>query len=121
MAAIGSHRMSEPSTLLITCDSYGLAVNGSTKQTQYKAQFVIKLVDPLSGLTLEAAEGEIAPVLASEEYLAKQAKAVEALANTPKKLQIGQTEEEVIAILGQPQTIIGMGNKEPLTLPTIRD
>jgi hypothetical protein len=82
---------------LISCDMFDVVDKGSTKQTRYKAALSFKFAkDSLPTLDSEKIKAAISQVVATE---------TEAAAQNKKTISLGQTPEEVEAILGKPDKI----------------
>jgi len=88
---------------LMSCDMFDVVNKGSTKQTRYKAALSFKF-DPqfLSAADADKVKAVISPVVASE---------AEASAQNTKTISLGQTPEQVEAILGKPAKIVNLGPK----------
>jgi hypothetical protein len=88
---------------LMSCDMFDVVNKGSTKQTRYKAALSFKF-DKTSLPTLgpEKIKAAILPVIATE---------TEAAAQNTKTISLGQTPEQVEAILGKPDKIVNLGPK----------
>lgn len=88
---------------VVTCDTFEQNVEGSTKQTRYKAL-----------VAFEFQKGSLATMDA--DAVKKAADAVmmpesEAAAASTKTIGLGQTREQVEAILGRPERIVDLGSK----------
>ena len=88
---------------LMSCDMFDVVNKGSTKQTRYKAALNFKF-DKTSLPTLdpEKVKAAILPVLSTD---------TEAAARNTKTISLGQTPEQVEAILGKPDKIVNLGPK----------
>jgi hypothetical protein len=88
---------------LMSCDMFDVARNGSTKQTRYKSALSFKFdKDILPNLDSKKIVAEISKVVATES---------EAAAQNTKTISLGQTTEQVEAILGKPDKIVNLGPK----------
>ena len=88
---------------LMSCDMFDVVKNGSTKQTRYKAALSFKFdKDFLPTADSEKIRAAISPVVATEAEAASQ--------NT-KTISLGQTPEQVEAIVGKPEKIVNLGPK----------
>jgi hypothetical protein len=88
---------------LMSCDMFDVVKMGSTKQTRYKAALSFKFdKELLPTLDSEKVKAVISPVLATE---------TEAAAQNTKTISLGQTPEQVEAILGKPDKIVNLGPK----------
>src|SRR5260370_4019656 len=88
---------------LMSCDMFDVVKMGSTKQTRYKSALSFKFdKEPLPALTPEKIKAAISPILATEG---------EAAAQNTKTISLGQTPEQVEAILGKPDKIVNLGPK----------
>jgi hypothetical protein len=88
---------------LMSCDMFDVVNKGSTKQTRYKAALSFKFDQTaLPTLEPEKIEAAISPVVATE---------AEAAAQSTKTISLGQTPEQVVAILGPPDKIVNLGPK----------
>jgi hypothetical protein len=88
---------------LMSCDMFDVVKMGSTKQTRYKAALSFKFdKESLPTLDVEKVKTAISPVVATETETAAQ--------NT-KTISLGQTTEQVEAILGKPEKIVNFGPK----------
>ena len=89
---------------IITCDTYDVNVNGSTKQTRYKAVLSFELgKNFLSTATAEDVKKAVDAVIIPESELK---------ASNTKSVEMGQTPEQVEAILGRPEKIVNLGPKK---------
>jgi hypothetical protein len=88
---------------LMSCDMFDVVNKGSTKQTRYKAALSFKL-DPqiLSSGDAAKIKDVISSVVATEAEVSVQ--------NT-KTISLGETTEQVEAILGKPAKIVNLGPK----------
>jgi hypothetical protein len=88
---------------LLSCDMFDVERHGSTRQTRYKAALSFKFdKDSLPTLTADKIKAVIAPVVATE---------AEASAQNTKTISLGQTPEQVEAILGKPDKVVNLGPK----------
>jgi hypothetical protein len=88
---------------LMSCDMFDVVSKGSTKQTRYKAALSFTFdKESLPTLSPEKVKATISPVIATETEAASQ--------NT-KTISLGQTPEQVEAILGKPEKIVNLGQK----------
>jgi len=88
---------------LLSSDMFDFAQRGSTRQTRYKAALSFKFdKDSLPTMTPDQIEAVISTVLATES---------EAAAQNTKTISLGQTPEQVEAILGKPEKIVNLGPK----------
>jgi hypothetical protein len=88
---------------LMSCDMVDVVNKGSTKQTRYKAALSFKFdKDTLPTLSPEKVKATISPVIATE---------AEAAGQNTKTISLGQTPEQVEAILGKPDKIVNLGPK----------
>jgi hypothetical protein len=88
---------------LMSCDMFDVVYKGSTKQTRYKAALSFKFdKESLPTLNAEKIKAAITPVVATE---------AEASAQNTKTISLGQTPEQVEAILGKPDKIVNLGQK----------
>jgi len=88
---------------LTSCDMFDVVKMGSTKQTRYKAALSFKFdKESLPKLNPEKIKAAISPILATEG---------EAAAQNTKTISLGQTPEQVEAILGKPEKIVNLGPK----------
>jgi hypothetical protein len=89
---------------IITCDTYDVNLNGSTKQTRYKALLSFELgKDFLSTATAEDVKKAVDAVIVPEQELK---------ASSTKSVEMGQSPEQVEAILGRPDKIVNLGPKK---------
>ncbi len=92
------------SYFIITCDTFDVAEHGSTKQTRYKALLTFELGKPfLATATADSIKKVADGVLIPEE---------EAKAANTKSVDMGQSPEQVEAILGKPDKIVNLGAKK---------
>jgi hypothetical protein len=88
---------------LLSCDMFDVAEDGSTRQTRYMADLSFKFdKELLPTLSADKVAAVISPVIATETQAAAQ--------NT-KTISLGQTPEQVEAILGKPDKIVNLGPK----------
>lgn len=88
---------------LMSCDMFDVVHHGSTRQTRYKSALSFKFdKDALPTLTADKIQAAITPVLATE---------VEAAAANTKTISLGQTTQQVEAILGKPDKVVNLGPK----------
>jgi len=88
---------------LLTCEMFDVVEKGTTKQKRYKG--AIKFEFPkgyLDTLSLVALKAVIDPVVVKES---------ESEEIQTKSISLGQTPEEVEAILGKPEKIVDLGSK----------
>lgn len=86
---------------LLSLDVSSVTVNGTTSQTRYKAGLEFEFAKGFLPLTdVQTLKTLIDPFLKSE-----------ADASAPRSLELGQTIEQVEAILGKPETIVKLGEK----------
>lgn len=89
---------------IITCDTYDVNVKGSTKQTRYKALLSFELgKDFLSTATADDVKNAVDAVIIPEQELK---------AGSTKSVEMGQSPEQVEAILGRPDKIVNLGPKK---------
>ncbi len=90
--------------LLMSVDTFDVVHKGSTKQTRYKAAVRFEFDrESFSTAPLEKIKATISEVLATE---------AEAAAPNTKTIELGQTPEQVEAILGKPDRIVDLGQKK---------
>lgn len=88
---------------VITCDTYEVAIHGSTKQTRYKAQLSFLLgKDFLATADAAAVEKAVEAIITPES---------EVKAASTKSVDSGQTPTQVEAALGKPDKIVHLGSK----------
>lgn len=88
---------------LLSCDMFDVVKMGSTRETRYKSALSFKFdKGSLPTLDPEKIKAAISPVLATE---------AEAAAQNTKTISLGQTPEQVKAILGEPDKIVNLGPK----------
>lgn len=88
---------------VLSCEMFEVTVKGSTKQTRYRGAVVFEFPkDSLATATGAEVTQRIGAVLKSEQ---------EASAVQTKSIELGQTPEQVEAILGKPEKIIHLGQK----------
>lgn len=88
---------------LLSCDMFDFAQHGSTRQTRYKSALSFKFdKEALPTLETEKVKAAISPVVATES---------EAAAQNTKTISLGQTQEQVEAILGKPDKVVNLGPK----------
>jgi hypothetical protein len=88
---------------IITCDSAEINVNGNTRETRFAATVAFEFSEAdLEKADVDMIKRGIDAVLIPE---------AEAGAANTKTVQLGQTPEEVKAILGAPDNIIRLGPK----------
>lgn len=89
---------------LITCDTFDVDIHGSSRQTRYKALLSFELgKDQMETATADAIKKTADTVVIPE---------ADAKAANTKTVNLGQTPEEVQAILGNPDRIINLGAKQ---------
>jgi len=89
---------------IITCDTYDVNVHGSTRQTRYKALLSFELgKDFLETANADSVKKVVDTVIAPE---------AEVKAATTKSVELGQTPEQVEAILGRPDKTVNLGTKK---------
>jgi hypothetical protein len=89
---------------IITCDTYDVNLHGSTKQTRYKALLSFEFgKEFLSSASVDDVKKAVDAVIIPEPEL----KAV-----STKSVEMGQTPEQVEAILGRPEKIVNLGPKK---------
>jgi len=89
---------------VITCDTYDVNFRGSTKQTRYKALLSFEFgKDFLSTATADDVKKAVDAVIIPEGELK---------AASTKSVEMGQTPEQVEAILGRPEKIVNLGPKK---------
>ncbi|HUY15355.1 MAG TPA: hypothetical protein VMX16_17265 [Terriglobia bacterium] len=89
---------------LLSCDMFPVIVKGSTRQGRYKAALSFKFEsDYLPTADPAKIESLISQVIATQAQAAAQ--------NT-KTISLGQTIEQVQAILGQPDRVVDLGPKK---------
>lgn len=88
---------------LMSCDMFDVVKKGSTRQTRYKAALSFKF-DKETLPTLDPAKvrSAISAVVATES---------ESAAQNTKTISLGQTRDQVEAILGKPERIVDLGAK----------
>ena len=86
---------------LISLETDQIMRSGNTEQTRFKA---LLQIDFPKG-TLETTD------FASVQQLIGSVLEVEGSATVPKTVELGQTEEQVAAVLGAPDTVLRLGNK----------
>jgi hypothetical protein len=88
---------------LMSCDMFDVVMLGSTKQTRYKSALSFKFdKESLPTLTPEKIKAAISTILETEG---------EAAAQNTKTISLGQTPDQVEAILGKPDKIVNLGPK----------
>ena len=88
---------------LLSCDMFDVVKMGSTRETRYKSALSFKFdKESLPTLDPEKIKAAISLVLATE---------AEAAAQNTKTISLGQTPEQVKAILGEPEKIVNLGPK----------
>lgn len=88
---------------LMSCDMFDVVKKGSTTQTRYKAALSFKFdKDFLPTADSEKIKAAISPVVATE---------AEAATQHTKTISLGQTPEQVEAIIGKPDKIVNLGPK----------
>ncbi len=89
---------------IITCDTYDVNLHGSTRQTRYKALLSFELgKEFLASASADDVKKSIDAVLRPEQ---------EAKAASTKSVELGQSPEQVEAILGAPDKIVNLGPKK---------
>ena len=89
---------------IITCDTYDVNVHGSTRQTRYKALLSFELgKDFLETANADSVKKVVDTVIAPE---------AEVKAANTKSVELGQTPEQVQAILGRPDKTVNLGTKK---------
>lgn len=89
---------------LITCDSFDVNLHGSTRQTRYKALLSFELgKEFLANATADDVKKAVDVVIQPEQ---------DAKAASTKSVELGQSPEQVQAILGQPEKIVNLGPKK---------
>lgn len=89
---------------IITCDTYDVNVAGSTRQTRYKALLSFELgKEFLQSASVDDVRKAVDTIIAPE---------AEVKAAGTKTVKLGQTPEEVQAILGNPERIVDLGQKK---------
>ena len=89
---------------IITCDTYDVNVHGSTRQTRYKALLSFELgKDFLETANADSVKKVVDTVIAPE---------AEVKAANTKSVELGQTPEQVEAILGRPDKTVNLGTKK---------
>ena len=89
---------------IITCDTYDVNVHGSTRQTRYKALLSFELgKDFLETANADSVKKVVDTVIAPE---------AEVKAANTKSVELGQTPEQVEAILGRPDKTVNPGTKK---------
>jgi hypothetical protein len=89
---------------IITCDTYDVNQHGSTRQTRYKAL-----------LSFELGKGFLATATADDIMKAANAIIIpeqDLKAASTKSIELGQTSDQVEAILGKPEKIVNLGPKK---------
>ena len=88
---------------LLSCDMFDFTQRGSTRQTRYKSALSFKFDKGLlPELDPEKIKATISSVVSTES---------EAAAQNTKTISLGQTPEQVKAILGEPEKIVNLGPK----------
>jgi hypothetical protein len=88
---------------VITCDTYDVDLHGSTRQTRYKALLSFEFPKEfLSNADADAVKKVVDTVIEPEQ---------EAKAASTKSVDLGQSPEQVEAILGKPDKIVNLGPK----------
>jgi hypothetical protein len=88
---------------LITVDTFDITDKGSTKQMRYKAVVHFPLTpDVMEAKNMSAIQSVVDPIVQLES---------EAKAPNTKTIELGQTLEQVEAILGRPEKIVKLGAK----------
>jgi hypothetical protein len=88
---------------LMSCDMFDFQQHGSTRQTRYKAALSFKFdKDFLASADAAKIKKAVDPVVATE---------ADAAAQNTKTISLGQTPEQVKAILGEPEKIVNLGSK----------
>ena len=89
---------------IITCDTYDVNVHGSTRQTRYKALLSFELGKGfLDAASADSVKKVVDTVIAPE---------TEVKEGSTKSVELGQTPEQVQAILGRPDKIVNLGAKK---------
>ena len=89
---------------IITCDTYDVNVHGSTRQTRFKALLSFELgKDFLETANADSVKKVVDTVIAPE---------AEVKAANTKSVELGQTPEQVEAILGRPDKTVNLGTKK---------
>jgi len=89
---------------IITCDTYDVNVHGSTRQTRYKALLSFELgKDFLETANADSVKKVVDTMIAPE---------AEVKAANTKSVELGQTPEQVEAILGRPDKTVNLGTKK---------
>jgi hypothetical protein len=89
---------------VITCETYEVNVHGSTKQTRYKGMLSFEFgKDYMATATADRVKKAVDAVIIPED---------EAKAANTKTVSLGQTPDQVQAILGNPDRIINLGAKQ---------
>jgi hypothetical protein len=97
---------------IITCDSAEINVNGNTRETRFAAGVAFEFSEAaLESADVDTIKKGIDAVLIPEAEVGA--------ANT-KTVQLGQTPEEVKAILGAPENVIKLGPKEMFVYKSIK-
>jgi hypothetical protein len=89
---------------IITCDTYDVNVHGSTKQTRYKAMLSFEFGKDYMATADANGVKKAVDVLIIPEADAKAA--------STKSVDLGQTTDQVEAILGKPDRIVNLGAKK---------
>lgn len=86
---------------LLTLATNPITVNGSTRQTRYKAMVQFDFPrDSLRTMGFERVRDHVASVLRAEGTVEE-----------PKTIELGQTMEQVEAVMGRPESILKVGTK----------
>ncbi len=88
---------------VFTCDTYEVHIRGTTRQTRYKAVLAFQFPQ---GFLETADAGGVKKVI--DKVLVPEA---EMGAVNTKTIELGQTPEQVEAILGKPEKIVKLGSK----------
>jgi hypothetical protein len=89
---------------VLTCDTYDVNVHGSTRQTRYKALLSFELgKNFLDTANADSVKKLVDAVIAPEAELK---------AASTKSVELGQTPEQVEAVLGRPEKIVNLGAKK---------
>jgi hypothetical protein len=91
--------------IVISAETFNVAVKGSTQQTRYKALVSFKFDKAgLPSMSVESVKKAIDSIM----QLETEAKAA---ASTPKTIKLGQTFADVEAALGKPTRVVDLGAK----------
>ena len=89
---------------IITSDTYDVNVHGSSRQTRYKALLSFELgKDFLESASVDDVKRVIDSVIIPE---------AEVKAANTKRVELGQTPQQIETILGQPDKIVNLGAKK---------